>query len=96
MTILLIDSDKRNLNLVQSFINKLEIEDCYQSQDYSHSIEIIDAINPDLVICNPHIFKKETMFSLLKRIHHLSISLLWLIPDYNDNQTVIILKKIQN
>lgn len=94
--ILLIDTNQNNLILVQNFIRNLEINECHLSDDYSHSVKIIDEINPDLVICNPFIFKKETMLFLSERIRQLSIPLLWLTTQNSNTQTAIVLRYFLN
>lgn len=90
--ILLIDTNQNNLNLVQNFIRNLEINECHLSDNYSRSIKIIDEINPDLVICNPFIFKKETTQFLSERIRKLSIPLLWFTTQNSNTQPAMILK----
>lgn len=94
--ILLIDTNQNNLNLVQNFVRNLGISECHLSDDYSNSVKIIDEISPDLVICNPFIFKKETMSFLSDRIRQLSIPLLWLTSQNSNNQTAIVLKYFLN
>ncbi|GAB2628042.1 hypothetical protein GCM10027035_23260 [Emticicia sediminis] len=94
--ILLIDTNQSNLNLVQNFIRNLGISECHFSDDYSNSVKMIDEINPDLVICNPFIFRKETTQFLSERVRKLSIPLLWLTTQESNPQPAIVLKYFLN
>lgn len=94
--ILLIDNNQNNLNLVQNFIKNLGVNECHFSDDYSNSVKMLDEINPDLVICNPFIFKKKTMQLLSDRIRKLSIPLLWLTTQDSNSKPAIVLKYFLN